>query len=497
MLLSKSSKNMASEKNEAGVLKDIYFEKIQFLWKIENLKIYNYTYDGPIESSILTTSENNQDLTFKTEWKLRLTYDSFYSISIIFKSASHGITNIQIKPTVSFLSSTNAELFKVSTEKYVAYSIFDELPISFLIKKDNLMDLFDNKGTLTVFCDIDIEIPEIQKSIIIIPKNKLIKYRWCKTRIISHNGSTLNWIVNDRVLKFATCPEICSPIVTTEFAENKVKWKLQLVAEPNCYKFQIIVLSSNLSMPHFIFTSHCFLANKIGQLLDDEVQSKEHTYYNSPVTCYEITALDLFKCASPIIVICNLHFINKFASSSGTEYNELNPTFPIPVNIAPMMYENMQFSDVVFKVRDGRILRAHKFILVARSSVFRRILCADEAKHEVHIEIDNFDYNTMDNLLRYIYTNDAPHLDQLAESLLEAAHTYDLKCLSVLCQTVLISNLKLENSVQMLKLANKWSADQLKKAALDCIITKIVDSEDLKAKITELPTDTLEQLSIE
>ncbi len=85
------------------------------------------------------------------------------------------------------------------------------------------------------------------------------------------------------------------------------------------------------------------------------------------------------------------------------------------------LYKDMVLSDVELEV-EGQILKAHKLILMSRSSVFKAMFSHDTleaAKNRVVIK--NFDFQTIQELLRYIYCEKVENLESVALDLIAAA----------------------------------------------------------------------------
>ncbi|XP_044020669.1 speckle-type POZ protein-like [Aphidius gifuensis] len=84
-----------------------------------------------------------------------------------------------------------------------------------------------------------------------------------------------------------------------------------------------------------------------------------------------------------------------------------------------------KFTDVVFNV-DGIIIHAHKFILGSRSSIFQQIFENQliENSREYVIQITDIKVNVFNQLLEYIYTNNAPRINDNLDDLIIAADKY-------------------------------------------------------------------------
>merc|ERR1712083_449340 len=73
------------------------------------------------------------------------------------------------------------------------------------------------------------------------------------------------------------------------------------------------------------------------------------------------------------------------------------------------------------------------------------------------------------DMLRFIYMGKAPNLDSMAADLLAAADKYALERLKVMCEEALCNNLSVENVSEVLILADRHSAEQLKAQAIEFI----------------------------
>lgn len=87
------------------------------------------------------------------------------------------------------------------------------------------------------------------------------------------------------------------------------------------------------------------------------------------------------------------------------------------------IYENMmQFSDVTLHAGKEHH-KAHKFILAARSPVFARMFASDMVEMKLNtVNIVDIESNVCEEMIRFIYTGEAPHLKRLANKLIAAAN---------------------------------------------------------------------------
>lgn len=143
-------------------------------------------------------------------------------------------------------------------------------------------------------------------------------------------------------------------------------------------------------------------------------------------------------------------------------------------------------SDVTFGFQDTKeVIRAHRNILAAKSSVFKLMFTQDfqEKNHGV-VEIKEYDYDTMWTLIRFIYSGSVVLKD--VKSALEVhscSHYYDLKELLEIAGEYLAKKVSRDSVVAVLKEAHIRGVPQLKKACLKIMEKtkreKIKDFEDI------------------
>lgn len=121
-----------------------------------------------------------------------------------------------------------------------------------------------------------------------------------------------------------------------------------------------------------------------------------------------------------------------------------------------------KFADVVIVVGE-REIKAHKNILAVRSPVFAAMFDSDmEESAQNRVTITDLDYEVVEQMLRYMYTGQAPKLKSMADQLLVAADKYSLDSLRVMCEQTLCATLSVDTAVKLLALADLYNADQLK-----------------------------------
>ena len=116
------------------------------------------------------------------------------------------------------------------------------------------------------------------------------------------------------------------------------------------------------------------------------------------------------------------------------------------------------FCDARIKVAN-EVFNVHKVVLASASRVFQAMLESDVLEKSGILEISDFDSSVIADLLAYIYTGEAPNMEELAEELLLAADKYELISLAHSCMQKLESCLTAENAVEYFVLAEKLAQD--------------------------------------
>lgn len=123
--------------------------------------------------------------------------------------------------------------------------------------------------------------------------------------------------------------------------------------------------------------------------------------------------------------------------------------------------ENKNFSDVIINVEDKTIY-AHKIILAKYSSRFEEMV----ERENTIINITDYDFETIDNLIQYIYSGETKEISGIADKLLHASNTYGNHCLKTRCEKILIDQISMETAIKLYILAEKTEALNLKEAAI-------------------------------
>ena len=144
------------------------------------------------------------------------------------------------------------------------------------------------------------------------------------------------------------------------------------------------------------------------------------------------------------------------------------------------LVNNPQFSDFKITCSDGKIINAHKCILMAfcndgteeaKPSPFFRAMIESEMNESRsgEMKVTDIDSNIMLELMRFIYTGEVHHLYSRAGELLIVADKYDIAKLKNICAKVLEQQISEDNVVELLKSTYVLDIVRLRENCIDFI----------------------------
>jgi speckle-type POZ protein len=125
------------------------------------------------------------------------------------------------------------------------------------------------------------------------------------------------------------------------------------------------------------------------------------------------------------------------------------------------MVNEKKYSDSVFIV-DNKEFFAHKSILSVRSKVFEAMFANDMIEsHSNQYIIDDIESDVFEELLTFIYTGNSPKTQTMVEKILAAAEKYEILEIKDFCANIIFKDIKNENAIQSLTIADKYKATKL------------------------------------
>ncbi|EDW11748.2 protein roadkill [Drosophila mojavensis] len=255
--------------------------------------------------------------------------------------------------------------------------------------------------------------------------------------------------------------------------ENEFKWRLKLAlirkGDNVSDYFQLSVHQVERLYFHGEAKVTCAIMNH------EETQQKKLFNLSSDKTvCFEpfIYCCKLFNADNnylphdKLTIACQIRLITDAACTCG----KMNPIKVPDTKVAEdfgKLFDNEQYSDIKVS-SNGHEIYAHKNILSARSQFFETMFQTDQHSRN-RVILDDVDPQVLIDLLRFIYTDQTPNLDNLAMQLLQAADKFKLAKLKALCEKSLFTQLCLDNAAETLILSDLFNALQLKARAIEYI----------------------------
>ncbi|RLM51054.1 hypothetical protein C2845_PMPSC055582 [Panicum miliaceum] len=143
------------------------------------------------------------------------------------------------------------------------------------------------------------------------------------------------------------------------------------------------------------------------------------------------------------------------------------------------LLEGKEGADVTFQVA-GEAFSAHRFLLAARSRVFKAELLGamkEGAATGVCVRVDDMLPQVFKALLHFVYTDSLPAMEEqeeaaMAQHLLEAADRYELPRLRLICEDKLCRHLDVSTAATTLVLAEQHHCRGLKKACIEFLASR-------------------------
>lgn len=138
-------------------------------------------------------------------------------------------------------------------------------------------------------------------------------------------------------------------------------------------------------------------------------------------------------------------------------------------NMASLI-DNPEYSDIKIMV-EGRAIHCHKAILACQCSRFKALLSTGmKEARDSEITIHDWSYDAYHALITYVYTGRLPPDCSRVDELLGLADQYTFDALKLLTEKLLINSIEIDNVCHLLRIADRYSAIELKKYCLNFIL---------------------------
>ncbi|GFY68310.1 TD and POZ domain-containing protein 1 [Trichonephila inaurata madagascariensis] len=205
-----------------------------------------------------------------------------------------------------------------------------------------------------------------------------------------------------------------------------------------------LMQNKDLYLPNDVLTLHCEYAFSTG----NETDEIEYVCYGRPPIQEE----------------------NLTSDDSESKDMSLDSTKILKENLESSYMENL-LCDTKLKTKTGSF-PAHKYILSARSPVFKAMFTNDmRERNSECVNIEDLNDDTVQSMLLYMYTATLPDLQwDSACNLFTAADKYEILSLKSKCSSFLKGNLTQDNALNLLILTDMHQDEDLKSAVQDYIL---------------------------
>jgi len=123
---------------------------------------------------------------------------------------------------------------------------------------------------------------------------------------------------------------------------------------------------------------------------------------------------------------------------------------------------NNSLTDVILNIK-GKELEAHKVILTTMSPVFEIMFNEGYTEHrDSYVKVEDIDSDVFEEFLRFLYSGQVEHLDEMSFELYAAADKYDVQSLREICIEHIGKIIVVDNAVDILALADHYGDENLK-----------------------------------
>ena len=149
-----------------------------------------------------------------------------------------------------------------------------------------------------------------------------------------------------------------------------------------------------------------------------------------------------------------------------------NGEFKLLNHLSQLLYSGSDSADFHFVVK-GEKIPVHKLILEGGSPVLAAMFRHDMTeKASGSVTIDEVEPKIFRQLLHYLYTGDAPDVEEdgMTEPLFVAADKYGVESLKDWCGSIMLEKLDVENAIHLLVLAHLHSYKKLEEKCIEFIV---------------------------
>ncbi|XP_065219682.1 speckle-type POZ protein-like [Planococcus citri] len=332
------------------------------------------------------------------------------------------------------------------------------------------MKIIDTSSYSTTVCRTEVH-PRIVDYVWVIDSYRRIHDKRCvilKSSAFSAPGDEFKW-------RLLLNPNYCSDYVS-----------LHLCPADTSNLAKYCPISGNLTLS---------LIKKSSKSEETSTQNMEFTISNSSFSVgfeYFVRRNNLLVEANELLpndqltVVCRLSYIKNtdvVHITNPSFINSCEKSQPACLGGIETLFMDDKFSDITLCVKNKKYV-AHKNILAARCPYFQKMFDAEWIEKKLDsVELKQVDEIVFEEILRYIYAGKSEKLETMVAQLLEAADMFDLDELKLVCEQELMKSLSTETAVDVLILADRYDAKNLKTRAINYIKVNSYNPDMLSAEI--------------
>lgn len=150
-----------------------------------------------------------------------------------------------------------------------------------------------------------------------------------------------------------------------------------------------------------------------------------------------------------------------------------NQTNSSKMNTCAELFTRRKFTDITVK-SNGQNFDLHKCILATHSIVFEKMFETDmKEKDESIIKINDIKPEVLHHFFEFMYTGQVNGIEQVAYELYCVANKYFVSQLTEICETIMCSNVNVNNAIKYLKLAESTNAKNLREKIIKLIASNL------------------------
>ena len=326
---------------------------------------------------------------------------------------------------------------------------------------------------------------------------KLVNRALCCSTDLKVAKFSYEWTITNLRFRCSTVDQR-DVVESPEFAcseANTLRWRLKLCIPAKQSELVTIELELLASRDDAVLRNKFSLLGRNREILLDinwskpkRVSQRHYTTFGATVSSVSLmekskllTETEGFLTDEKLTIFCEINVHDTSTTAAVPSWNSAPSPAPEVLDCdlgqqLGSLLETATLSDVTLAVGNEEI-KAHKAILSARSPVFRAMFKHDGFKEqqENFVQIMDHDPKVVKEMLKFIYTGEAPKLKEMVHDLFCIADQYQIERLKQLCEKQLWKDIDVKNVVDTLLLAMTHDLIRLKRSCTRFITAHIAE----------------------